>query len=132
MTIRAAMTHILVVEDSNTQRHLLSHWLAKRDFRVTAVQNGLEALKEIRKHPPDVVLLDVVMPHLNGYEICRFLKRSRHTAEIRIILCSTKKTQIDRYWGLKQGADAYLCKPFKSKDLLHILHDLLHPSLGTG
>lgn len=128
MTMGAAMTHILVVEDSHTQRYLLSNWLAKRDFRVTAVQDGLEALKEIRKHPPDVVLLDVVMPHLNGYEICRFLKRSRHTAQIPIVLCSTKKTQSDRYWGLKQGADAYLCKPFKSKDLLLTLKNLLRPS----
>ncbi|MEM8637245.1 MAG: response regulator [Cyanobacteria bacterium P01_G01_bin.54] len=119
------MTHILVVEDSRTQRHLIARWLVKRNFQVTTVRDGLEALKEIRKHPPDIVLLDVVMPHMNGYEICRFLKSHRQTENIRVVLCSSKSTDIDRYWGLKQGADAYLCKPFKSKELLQTIQRLV-------
>lgn len=122
------MTHILVVEDSRTQRHLIARWLAKRQFQVTTVCDGLSALKQIRKSPPDIVLLDVVMPQMNGYEICRFLKSNRQTRAIRVVLCSSKSTQIDRYWGLKQGADAYLCKPFKSADLLSTIQQLTQPS----
>ncbi|NEO87154.1 MAG: response regulator [Spirulina sp. SIO3F2] len=125
------MTHILVVEDSRTQRHLIARWLVKKNFQVTTVRDGLEALKQIRKQPPDIVLLDVVMPHMNGYEICRFLKSNRRTEQIRVILCSTKSTQIDRYWGLKQGADAYLCKPFKSKELLQTILRLVPPPTAT-
>lgn len=121
------MIHILVVEDSRTQRHLIARWLVQKKFQVTTVRDGLEALKQIRRQPPDIVLLDVVMPHLNGFEICRFLKKHRQTQKIHVILCSAKSTQIDRYWGLKQGADVYLCKPFKSRDLLHAIHSLVPP-----
>lgn len=119
------MAHIMVVEDSRTQRHLIAHWLKAQSFTVTAVGNGLDALKQVRQELPDIIILDVVMPHLNGYEVCRFLKTNRRTQGIYVILCSTQDTLSDRTQGLEQGADAYLCKPFKPQVLLHTIRNLL-------
>lgn len=120
------MAHILVVEDSRTQRHLITHWLMTQQFTVTAVGNGLDALKEVRKELPDVIILDVIMPHLNGYEVCRFLKNNRRTQAIQVILCSTQDSLTAQSEGLDQGADAYLCKPFKPRQLLQTIRRLLH------
>lgn len=119
------MAHILVVEDSRMQRHLIAHWLTTQQFTVTTVGNGLDALKQVRKELPDVIVLDVIMPHLNGYEVCRFLKTNRRTQHIQVILCSTQDSFGDQSQGLDQGADAYLCKPFKPRQLLQTIHTLL-------
>ncbi|MDB9312044.1 response regulator [Spirulina sp. CS-785/01] len=119
------MHSILIVEDSRTQREILRQFLTRHKFSVTAVKDGLEALKAIKRNPPDLVLLDIIMPHVNGYEVCRHLKSNPKTHDIQVILCSSKDSQIDRYWGLKQGADAYLIKPFTAKDLLVTIKQLI-------
>ncbi len=119
------MSTILVVEDSRTQRYMVTQLLAASEFTVTAAKNGIEALKQIRQACPDVVILDVVMPHLNGYEVCRRLKSNPATKNLPVIMCSLKSTNVDRYWAFKQGADAYISKPFQPKELIETVKMLL-------
>ncbi len=119
------MSTILVVEDSYTQRQMIANLLAAAEFTVTAVKDGIEALEQIHQARPDVVILDILMPHLNGYEICRRLKSNPITANVPVIFCSLKSSNVDRYWGLKQGADAYIGKPFQPKELVETVKNLL-------
>ncbi|HEY9846179.1 MAG TPA: response regulator [Candidatus Caenarcaniphilales bacterium] len=119
------MSTILVVEDSTTQRAMISDLLQKSGLHVTSVPDGIEALEQIKQRRPDLVLLDVVMPRMNGYEVCRRLKADPSTHKLPIILCSSKAEEFDRYWGIKQGADAYITKPFQPKELVGTVKQLL-------
>ena len=119
------MGNILVVEDSATQREMIADFLKCNDFQVTVASNGLEALESIQNTSPDVVLLDVLMPQMNGYEVCRRLKRNPKTHDIPVIMCSAKITEVDRYWGMKTGADAYIGKPFKQKEMIETIERLM-------
>lgn len=112
------MSTILVVEDSATQRQMIADFLEHYDFQVEIARNGVEALKHLHDSCPDVVLLDVLMPQMNGYEVCRRIKNDPKTQDIPVIMCSAKITQADRYWGMKIGADAYIGKPFKQTELI--------------
>jgi twitching motility two-component system response regulator PilH len=120
------MSKILVVEDSRTQRYMVTNILTASQFTVTAAKDGIEALKQIRQACPDVVVLDILMPHLNGYEVCRRLKSNPATKNIPVIMCSLKCTNADRYWAFKQGADAYVGKPFQPKELIETVKQLLN------
>lgn len=113
-----ATEHILVVEDSPTERQLIQRMLEEKGYRVVATANGDEALASIERERPALMLLDVVLPGINGFQICRQLKTAPETRDIRIVLVSSKNQDVDRFWGMKQGADEYLTKPFKSDDLL--------------
>lgn len=119
------MGTILVVEDSATQRQMIVDFLEVNDYKVAVATNGLEALEYIVESNPDVVLLDVLMPGMNGYELCRRLKKDPKTQEIPVIICSAKITEADRYWGMKIGADAYIGKPFKQKELIETIERLM-------
>src|SRR5919199_6179017 len=119
------MSKILVVEDSRTQRYMVTNLLAASDFTVSAAKDGLEALEQMRQACPDVVILDVIMPHLNGYEVCRRLKSNPATKNVPVIMYSLKCTNADRYWAFKQGADAYISKPFQPKELIETVKLLL-------
>ena len=120
------MSKILVVEDSRTQRYMVTNILTASQFTVTAAKDGIEALQQIRQACPDVVVLDILMPHLNGYEVCRRLKSNPATKNIPVIMCSLKCTNADRYCAFKQGADAYVSKPFKPKELIETVKQLLN------
>lgn len=119
------MSTVLVVEDSATQREIISGFLKDKGLKVTVASDGIEALEKVAANRPDVVLLDVVMPRMNGYEFCRRLKSNPKTNQIPVVMCSSKTQEIDRYWGLKQGADAYIAKPFHPSELVRILKQLL-------
>ncbi len=119
------MGTILVVEDSATQRQMMTEFLEGKDFQVTIARNGVEALERILDSSPDVVLLDVLLPQMNGYEVCRRIKKTPKTQDIPVIMCSAKTTEVDRYWGLKVGADAYLGKPFKQTELMEAIKRLI-------
>ncbi len=119
------MSTILVVEDSRTQRYMVSSLLVDSKFTVCAAKDGIEALEQIHQARPDVVILDIIMPRLNGYEVCRRLKSNPATKKIAVIICSLKCTHVDRYWALKQGADAYIGKPFHPKELITTVKQLL-------
>jgi twitching motility two-component system response regulator PilH len=119
------MSTVLVVEDSRTQRQMVTNLLCASKFTVAAAKDGIEALEQIHQVCPDVVVLDVVMPHLNGYEVCRRLKSNPVTKNVPVIMCSLKCTNADRYWAFKQGADAYIGKPFQPKELIETVQQLL-------
>jgi twitching motility two-component system response regulator PilH len=126
------MLTVLVVEDSRTQREMISGFLKQKGLQVSVASDGVEALEKIETIRPDLVLLDVVMPRMNGYECCRRLKSNPKTQNVPIILCTSKQEELDRYWGLKQGADAYITKPFHPSELLGLLKRFLRRSVVVG
>jgi len=126
------MSRVLIVEDSSTQRQVLSQVLQEQKFAVAVAQNGVEALEKIERFLPDVVLLDVVMPDLNGYEVCRRLKSNEKTRHIPVIMCSSKDTQVDVYWAKKNGADAYIVKPFRPDNLLSTIQEVIESMSSAG
>lgn len=119
------MNTVLVVEDSPTQREMITDLLKGSGLTVMVASDGMEALQQIQLSCPDLVVLDVVMPKMNGYEVCRRLKTDPKTQNIPVIMCSSKSEEFDRYWGMKQGADAYIVKPYQPKELLITIKQLL-------
>ncbi|MFB2875899.1 MULTISPECIES: response regulator transcription factor [Floridanema] len=119
------MSTVLVVEDSVTQREMISELLRGSGLNVTVATDGEEALQFIQGRCPDLVVLDIVMPKMNGYEVCRRLKADPKTQKVPVVMCSSKGEEFDRYWGMKQGADAYIAKPFQPKELIGTVKQLL-------
>ena len=115
------MSTVLVVEDSVTQREMITG----SGLTVTIATDGVEALEQIQGHCPDLVVLDIVMPRMNGYEVCRRLKANPKTQKVPVVMCSSKGEEFDRYWGMKQGADAYIAKPFQPTELVGTVKQLL-------
>ena len=110
--------NILVVDDSPTDRQYLTDILAKNGYKVSAVESAEEAIAKARQLQPDLVLMDIVMPGLNGYQATRELSRDDSTKHIPVIIVSTKRQETDRVWGLRQGAKDYIMKPVSQADLL--------------
>ncbi|HEY9704984.1 MAG TPA: response regulator [Allocoleopsis sp.] len=119
------MAKVLIVDDSNTLRQMIADVLQKSGFHIDVASNGLEALKKMESSRPDLVVMDIVMPEMNGYELCRKIKNDPKTGNIPVIMCSTKNEEFDRIWGMKQGADAYIAKPFHPNDLISTVKLLL-------
>jgi twitching motility two-component system response regulator PilH len=109
---------ILVVDDSPTERHVLSELLGQNGYQVITAENGDEGVEKARKQLPDLILMDVVMPGMNGYQATRTLTRDETTRNIPVIVCTSKGQETDRIWGLRQGAIDYLIKPVAAKELL--------------
>ncbi len=119
------MSTILVVEDSLTQREMITDLLKGSGLSVSIATDGVEALEHIEGHRPDLVVLDIVMPRMNGYEVCRRIKADPKTQNVPVVMCSSKGEEFDRYWGMKQGADAYIAKPFQPTELVGTVKQLL-------
>lgn len=109
---------ILVVDDSPTEQRIVAAALASKGFRVITAADGDEAIAKAAQEQPSIIVLDVVMPKKNGYQVCRHLKSTAETRDIKVLLLTGKNQDSDRFWGLKQGADAYLTKPFNDADLI--------------
>src|ERR1700675_2148315 len=109
---------ILFVDDSATERQLMQQALQGKGYNLVTANDGEEALKKISQKRPDLILLDIVLPGKNGFQVCRHLKTSPGTKDIKVILISSKNQESDRFWGLKQGADEYLTKPVSPEALL--------------
>jgi twitching motility two-component system response regulator PilH len=109
---------ILIVDDSATNRHFLSEMLARHGYRCTTAQSGQEAIDKAKAEQPDLVLMDVVMPDMDGYQATRAITRDEATKNIPVILCTSKSEATDQLWGLRQGAKAYVVKPVNEKELL--------------
>jgi twitching motility two-component system response regulator PilH len=109
---------ILVVDDSPTELLLLTTPLKSKGYTVITAVDGEEAIQKACAHMPKLMLLDVIMPKKNGYQVCRQLKSSPETKDIKIIIISSKSQESDKFWGMKQGADEYMVKPFDEKTLL--------------
>ncbi len=117
---------ILVVDDSPTERFFLAELLARKGYTVITAENGAQAIEKVRQERPDVVLMDVVMPGPNGFQVTRALARDPDTQDIPVILCTSKAAESDRIWGLRQGARGYLVKPVRPEELLARVADLAH------
>jgi twitching motility two-component system response regulator PilH len=109
---------ILVVDDSPTERHVLKTLLTSNGYQVITAGTGEEGIAKARSELPDLVLMDVVMPGLNGYQATRTLTRDPTTRNIPVIVCTTKSQETDKIWGLRQGAQDYLVKPVNGQELL--------------
>ncbi|WP_434688204.1 response regulator transcription factor [Pseudanabaena minima] len=122
------MSKILVVEDSKTQREMMANLLQSNQFEVVTAKNGVEAISQAELLHPDLAILDIVMPEMNGYDLCRKLRENPETKNISIIICSSKSTKADRHWGYRQGANAYIGKPFLPEELMDTVKTLLRIS----
>ena len=109
---------VLVVDDSPTERHVLVELLTKNGYQVITAESGEEGIEKVKSELPDLVLMDVVMPGLNGYQATRTLTRNETTKHIPIIVCTSKGQETDKIWGLRQGALDYLVKPVNGEELL--------------
>ena len=124
------MSRILVVEDSQIQRELMVTLLKKNHFEIATASNGIEAIAQVQLLHPDIVILDIVMPKMNGYELCRQLRENPETWNINIVICSAKSTIADRYWGMRNGANAYISKPFSPQELVDTINELSRHSVS--
>ena len=120
------MSHtILVVDDSPTELKLVAKALAGNGYRIVTAIDGEEALLKAVSERPTLIVLDVVLPKKNGFQVCRQLKNAPDTNHIKVVLLTSKSQQSDRSWGLRQGADGYVTKPFADGELLAAVTDLL-------
>jgi len=112
---------ILIVEDSPSELELMSHYLRESGYNVIQTTGAKEALEQAIFQQPDVIVTDVVMPGMSGFELCRSLKKNLTTQKVPIVICSSKNQEIDRLWAMRQGADAYLTKPYTREQLLRAI-----------
>jgi twitching motility two-component system response regulator PilH len=119
------MSAVLVVDDSTIVRVILAECLESIGFEVIEAIDGIEAIEQIQNHRPDLVITDIVMPRMNGYELCRWIKSDPRTKAIPVMMCTAKDEDFDRYWGLKQGADAYIAKPYRPLEMVNAVKHLL-------
>ncbi|HEX9627563.1 MAG TPA: response regulator [Acidiferrobacterales bacterium] len=112
------MKNVMVVDDSPTEVHLLREILTKNGFTVTSASSGEEAIAKAKAEKPDLILMDVVMPGMSGFETTRTITKTPETAGIPVIICTTKGQETDKAWGLRQGAKDYIVKPVTEKVLM--------------
>lgn len=113
-----AIKTILVVDDSATERHIIGEILTKAGFSVSFAQDGEAGVALAKSEKPDLIVMDVVMPGLNGFQATRAISKDEETQNIPIILCTTKDQETDRVWGIRQGAKDYVLKPVNGSELL--------------
>ena len=112
------MSVVLIVDDSPTEQHVMSRVLEKHGIETLVASDGEEAIAIAEQNLPDLILMDVVMPGMNGFQATRRLTRNPLTAEIPVVMITSKDQESDRVWGLRQGAVEYLTKPVEDSELL--------------
>ncbi|PZU98389.1 MAG: two-component system response regulator [Pseudanabaena sp.] len=117
------MITILVVEDTTSERELICEYLRQGGYSVVSANNGSEGLAKFVATNPNVVITDLVMPGISGLELCRAVKKSSIN-KVPVIACTSKNQELDRLWGMKQGVDVYLTKPFSKDDILQAVRSL--------
>ena len=115
----------LVVEDSMTEREIITYYLRQAGVIVATATSGEEALEKLNTYTPDLIILDIVLPGRSGFEICRELKAEAKTRKFPSIICSTKGSDMDKFWGMRQGADAYIPKPIDQEIFLRTVKQLI-------
>ena len=113
--VKPTMTHVLLVDDEEALRASLSYALIKEGYQVTTAADGQSALKLFHKQVPDVIILDLMLPGIDGMELCW---RIRAFSKVPILMLTAKDQPIDKVWGLEAGADDYITKPFNTRELL--------------
>ncbi|MDH5649566.1 MAG: response regulator [Gammaproteobacteria bacterium] len=119
-----AIKNVLVVDDSPTDAHVLTEILKKNGFTVISASSGEQGVEMAKEHKPDLILMDVVMPGMSGFEATRAISKNPETSGIPVIICSSKDQETDKAWGLRQGARDYLVKPVDEKILMSKLQAL--------
>ena len=109
---------ILLVDDSKTELHHLSDVLGKRGYAVRTAENGEEAMRRLGEDKPDLILMDVVMPGQNGFQLTRTITRDPRFADVPVIMCTSKGLETDKVWGMRQGARDYVVKPVDTDELV--------------
>jgi len=113
-----AVKKILIIDDSPTERTFLESMLVKAGYQCITAASGEEGIEVAKAQQPDLILMDVVMPGLNGFQATRAITREETTKHIPVIILTTKDQETDRIWGMRQGAKDYLVKPTKAEDLI--------------
>ena len=119
------MTTILVIDDSPSEMAKFRDMLSKNNYQVLEATNGEQGCQMAIEHLPDVILMDVVMPEMNGFQATRKITRGKTTAHIPIIMISTKNQETDRVWGKRQGAKEYITKPIDESGLVQIIRKVM-------
>ena len=112
------MAVILIIDDSPTELHLFQNMLEKNGFDVIVADSGEDGIRQAQKSIPDCILMDVVMPGMNGFQATRKLTQDAVTRNIPVIMITTKDQETDKIWGMRQGAVEYIVKPVTAKDLI--------------
>jgi twitching motility two-component system response regulator PilH len=112
-----AIKRILVVDDSPTERAYLQGLLVKKGYEVIIAESGEDGIAKAKSTKPDLILMDVVMPGLNGFQATRQITKDEDTKNIPVIMCTTKSLETDKIWGMRQGAKDYMIKPIKEDEL---------------
>lgn len=118
---------VLVIEDDPDQRRLFERMLVASGWRVVTASDGDSGIEAARVHHPEAIVLDVMMPRLNGFQTCRQLKSDTALAAIPVIMCTSKDQPADQYWATEVGADAFLAKPVDINRLVQMLERLTEP-----
>lgn len=119
------MSKILIVDDSPTETHVLTTILESNNYQVVTAESGKEGVEVAKAELPDLVLMDVVMPGLNGFQATRQLKKEPTTAHIPVVIVTTKDQETDKIWGMRQGAKDYLTKPVEEGNLISTIQAIL-------
>ena len=113
-----AIKKVLVVDDSATERAVLGEILSKQGFEVSYAEDGEKGVAQAKLIKPDLVIMDVVMPGMNGFQATRAITKDPETEHIPVIICTTKDQETDKVWGIRQGAKDYVVKPINAAELL--------------
>ncbi|MEO7067865.1 MAG: response regulator [Rhodanobacter sp.] len=119
------MANILVIDDSPTDVRVFTTLLERAGHQVVAVNSAEEGIEHVRAQLPDLIIMDVIMPGMNGFQATRTLTRDPATAAVPVVMITTKAMETDRVWGLRQGARAFITKPVNEKELLACINQLL-------
>ncbi|MEJ2344171.1 MAG: response regulator [Gammaproteobacteria bacterium] len=119
------MARILIVDDSPTEIHVLKTMLEKNGFETLAADSGEQGIEMAKTEQPDLILMDIVMPGLNGFQATRQLTKGDDTSSIPVIIVTTKDQKTDEVWGLRQGAKDYITKPAQEADLVSKINSVL-------
>jgi twitching motility two-component system response regulator PilH len=110
--------NILLVDDSKTELHYLTDLLVRRGYAVRTAENGEEAMRRLGEEKPDLILMDVVMPGQNGFQLTRSITRDPRFVGVPVIMCTSKNQETDKVWGMRQGARDYIVKPVDADELV--------------
>jgi twitching motility two-component system response regulator PilH len=119
------MARILIVDDSPSQLAGMKRIVEKLGHEALSAEDGAQGVEVAKAEKPDLVLMDVVMPNLNGFQATRAISKGAETSHIPVVLVTTKDQETDRVWGMRQGAKAYITKPFNEGELVAVINQLL-------
>jgi twitching motility two-component system response regulator PilH len=121
------MARVLIVDDSPSQLMGMKRIIEKLGHEIVTAEDGALGVEAAKREMPDLILMDVVMPNLNGFQATRAISKEATTAQIPVVLVTTKDQETDKVWGMRQGAKAYITKPFTEMQLVEVINSLLVP-----